>query len=82
MTPETHTKIQDYRSRILRAEDLRKAGQEIPPDLIPTDEEIRDAITALRKDRIATPPPKKKTAQAKADALDLTAIFGLPKEDK
>ena len=63
MTPETLTMLNDFRSRIIKARQLRAAGAEVPDDLEPSDDEIRDAIMALRADRLAA---SQKSADKKA----------------
>lgn len=70
MTPETLHTLNDFRSRILKARELKSANLDIPPGLEPTDDEIREAIFALRNDRLrATENGKAKRTKA-APAID------------
>lgn len=74
------TVINDYRQRIVRAQELRTAEEPIPEGLIPSDEELRAALKALRANR-ATVAAAATTRKSKAKSnitpdLDLNTLFG------
>ncbi len=81
MTPETLSKLNDFRSRIIKARDLRAAKAEVPAELEPSDNEIRDAIMALRDDRmraVQEAGSKAKPAPTIPPTMDLNELFKKP----
>lgn len=81
MTPEIVTKLNDYRDRIVQAYDMRNAGQEPPPDLMPSEDEIREGLRILREERSgaasknAASKPKSKANKMAAPGFDLMSLF-------
>lgn len=74
MNQETLTQLQDFRSRIVKAKSLEAANEPVPEGLIPTDEEIRVSLLALRESRGKTSARQKPAGQIPAD-FDLNDLF-------
>ncbi len=72
MTPETLKKLQDFRSRIVRAKALEAAEEPVPEGLVPSDDEIRESLIALRQNRGET--TARKPAPSSTD-FDLNELF-------
>ena len=70
MKPETITTLNDFRGRILKVRELRAAKADIPPGLEPTDDEIKDALNALRQDRLEQSMKEPKKREKKAPKID------------
>ena len=75
MTPETLATLQDFRGRISRAKALEDANEPVPEGLIPTDDEIRQALLALRANRGAATPKPRKSASKITQDFDLNKLF-------
>ena len=72
LTETLRTQIEQLRSRILRAADLRAANAPIPDGLEPSDEELISTITEWRKARAieaTSAPAKRRSAKAEPSPL-------------
>lgn len=79
MTPETAQRINDLRARIVQADEAQRAGNhEAFARLMPSDDEIVEAIRAARSDRAQAVATKsaKSEAKAKISSLSLDELFG------
>ena len=79
MTPETLQRINDLRARILAADEAQRSGShESYLKLMPSDEEIIEALRQARSDRVGAVQAKSARSEAKARvaSLSLDELFG------
>jgi hypothetical protein len=84
MTPDTLSKLNDLRMRVVQADEAERAGDhERARALMPSDTEIIEALKLARADRAAATAKKSAAALTKAEAdkfktMDLNELFGGP----
>lgn len=76
MTQEDIQKLNDLRQRILRADELIRAGEPVPDGLEPSDDELREALEIIRAKRIEDLNASKQTKAAAALPEDLAKLLG------
>jgi|MudIll2142460700_1097286.scaffolds.fasta_scaffold338198_3 hypothetical protein len=73
MTPETLQRINDLRQRVVLADEATRSGDhDRAQSLMPSDEEIVEALKAARIQRATATTAKAEKASAKASASVLT----------
>lgn len=81
MTPESLQRIQDLRLRIVQSDEAARSGNhDLARKLMPSDDEIVEALKAARDDRAAAMAKKADKAQTKAateafKTMDLNELF-------
>lgn len=77
MDSETLQTLNDLRGRVVQARTIQANGDTPPEGLMPSDEELRNALKAVRESRgITASPTKAKTKNGGIDQnFDLNSLF-------
>lgn len=68
--------INDMRLRIIRSQELSRTGQPVPDGLVPSAEEMREALLALRQERASASTRASSKRKAAAPLpTDLNDLF-------
>jgi hypothetical protein len=82
LTQETVASLNDMRLRVVRAKQLKAQGELVPDGLMPSEEELREALKMLRADRMhsAASAPKggsRTKATTAQPTFDLNSLFDM-----